>query len=69
LGGCRHGKKKDSIGFDFSGFHIPPWVLADFEIVYLPFPKEADKIRHPLSEDVPFFILPDEAFDETGKNR
>jgi hypothetical protein len=59
---------KESIGFDFSSIYIPPWPIADYELVCLPFTDEDELIRHPLNEDYPFFALPDEAFDESGAN-
>jgi hypothetical protein len=59
---------KEGIGFDFNSIYIPPWPFADYELMYLPFPDEDDRIRHPLNEDHPFFALPDEAFDESGTN-
>jgi hypothetical protein len=59
---------KEAIWFDFSTPYIPPWLLADYELIYLPFPSDSERVRNPLSPEYSFFNLPKEAFDESGQN-
>jgi hypothetical protein len=57
---------KERISFDFSRLHIPPWVMADYEVVYVPLPADFKELAKNVLGEFNPFAWPAEALDETG---